>query len=322
MIWSGTPFWTMNFLAGMQAISQEMYEAAEIDGAGTFQRFWYITLPSLQPVIFVTAMLSTIWTSANLTQIFVLTGGGPNYATTHAAAPRLPDRDPGQPLGAGAAISMLIVPFYMILVYFLTRRMLRQELSRWPSQHSSTRGSTRAAADDRASAGSSRPTSLLIFFTLWTVVPFFWMFLASVKTNKEIYQDFTFLPEVALLRPLLRPAGWHSGGKASAYFWTGGTARWSRSPRRCSRSSSARSAPTRSPGSSFPGRAVIARGLVFTYLLPASLLFIPLFQIVARTSATRSSSLMLVYPTFTLPFCTWMLMSYFKTSRSSLKRPR
>ena len=59
-----------------------MYEAAEIDGASTFQRFRYITIPSLHPGHPVTALLSTIWTSANLTQILVLTGGGPNNATT------------------------------------------------------------------------------------------------------------------------------------------------------------------------------------------------------------------------------------------------
>ena len=126
-IWSGTPFWTMNFLAGMQAISKELYEAAEIDGADTIRRFWYITLPGLQSVIVVTAMLSTIWTSANLTQIFVLTGGGPNYATTTLPLYAYLTAIPGHRLGAGAAISMVIVPFYMILVYFLTRKMLRQE---------------------------------------------------------------------------------------------------------------------------------------------------------------------------------------------------
>jgi multiple sugar transport system permease protein len=127
MIWSGTPFWTMNFLAGMQAIGQEMYEAAEIDGAATFQRFWHITLPSLQSVIFVTALLSTIWTSANLTQIFVLTGGGPNYATTTLPLLAYQTAIPGHRLGAGAAISMMMVPFYLVLVFFLTRRMLKQE---------------------------------------------------------------------------------------------------------------------------------------------------------------------------------------------------
>ena len=126
-VWSGTPFWTMNLLAGMQAISGELYEAAEIDGAGTFHRFLYITLPSLQHIILVTALLSTIWTSANLTQIFVLTGGGPNYATTTLPMLAYLTAIAGRQMGAGAAISMMMMPAYIILVYFLTKRMLRQE---------------------------------------------------------------------------------------------------------------------------------------------------------------------------------------------------
>jgi multiple sugar transport system permease protein len=127
IIWSGTPFWTMNFLAGMQSIQQELYEAAEIDGAGTFQRFLHVTLPGLQPVIFVTTLLSTIWTSANLTQIFVLTGGGPNYATTTLPLLSYYVAIPGTRLGEGAAVSMMMVPMYLVLVFFLTRRMLKQE---------------------------------------------------------------------------------------------------------------------------------------------------------------------------------------------------
>ena len=127
IVWAGTPFWTMNFLAGMQAISGELYEAAEIDGASTLQRFWNITLPGLQPVILVTALLSTIWTSANLTPIFVLTNGGPNYATTTVPLLSYFVAIPGHQLGMGAAIAMTMVPFYLVLVLFLTRRMLRQD---------------------------------------------------------------------------------------------------------------------------------------------------------------------------------------------------
>jgi multiple sugar transport system permease protein len=127
VIWSGTPFWTMNILAGMQAIGQELYEAAEIDGAGTFARFWYVTLPSLQHVLLVTALLSTIWTSANLTQIFVLTGGGPNYATTTLPFLSYLRAIAGKQLGEGSAITMMMMPFYIVLVYFLTRRMLARE---------------------------------------------------------------------------------------------------------------------------------------------------------------------------------------------------
>jgi len=127
LVWAGTPFWTLNLLAGMQAISHELYEAAEIDGAGTWQRFLNITLPGLQSVIVVTALLSTIWTSANLTPIFVLTNGGPNNATMTLPLLSYFVAIPGHQLGAGAAIAMTMVPFYLILVLFLTRRMLRQD---------------------------------------------------------------------------------------------------------------------------------------------------------------------------------------------------
>ena len=127
VVWSGTPFWTMNFLAGMQAIPSELYEAAELDGAGTFQRFLFITLPSLKHVIFVTALLSTIWTSANIVQILVLTGGGPNYSTTTLPLLAYLVAIPGTRLGGGAAIAMTMVPAYLVLVYFLTRQMLKQE---------------------------------------------------------------------------------------------------------------------------------------------------------------------------------------------------
>ena len=127
IVWAGTPFWTMNFLAGMQAISGELYEAAEIDGATTWQRFLHVTLPGLQSVILVTGLLSTIWTSANLTPIFVLTNGGPNYATTTLPLLSYFVAIPGHQLGMGAAIAMTMVPFYLVLVLFLTRRMLRQD---------------------------------------------------------------------------------------------------------------------------------------------------------------------------------------------------
>jgi multiple sugar transport system permease protein len=127
IVWAGTPFWTMNILAGMQAISHELYEAAEIDGATTVQRFWNVTLPGLQPVLLVTCLLSTIWTSANLTPIFVLTNGGPNYATTTVPLLSYFVAIPGHQLGMGAAIAMTMVPFYLVLVLVLSRRMLRQD---------------------------------------------------------------------------------------------------------------------------------------------------------------------------------------------------
>src|SRR5215216_2436838 len=147
----------------------------------------------------------------------------------------------------------------------------------------------------------------LIFFVFWTVVPFIWMVLASIKTNKEIYDDFTILPK-------------------SVYFghyvalMSGKFAVWLRNSAYVSTVATALSIVLGAFGAyaitrlRFAGRRPMALGLIFTYLIPQSLLFIPLFQIVARLQmADTLGALMLVYPTITLPFCTWMLVSYFRS---------
>jgi len=125
VIWQGTPFWSMMFLAGLQAISSELYEAAAIDGANVFQRFRHITLPSLENVIVITCMLSTIWTANSINYVYILTGGGPANATT--TFPMLAYNvgiAGAQRLGMGAAIALLFFPAFLILIYFLSKRML------------------------------------------------------------------------------------------------------------------------------------------------------------------------------------------------------
>ena len=66
----------MGFLAGLQSISKELYEAAEIDGASVVQQFRHITIPCLSPIIITVVMLSTILTAAGIQFVLILTGGG------------------------------------------------------------------------------------------------------------------------------------------------------------------------------------------------------------------------------------------------------
>jgi multiple sugar transport system permease protein len=158
----------------------------------------------------------------------------------------------------------------------------------------------------------------LFFFLFWTVVPFVWMFLASIKTNKEIYQDFTILPKTVYLghyQTLLFGETAAGGMKASARFgaWLRNSAVVSVIVTSLSivLGSFAAYAITRLR---FNGRGILARGLIFTYLVPGSLLFIPLFRVVAGLDLVDTlAALILVYPSFTLPFCTWMLCSYFRS---------
>jgi multiple sugar transport system permease protein len=80
-IWAGYPFYMFSLLAGLQGISEELYEAGTIDGANQRQLFWYITLPQLKPIIISLAMLDFIWTMHQFTLIWMTTGGGPIRAT-------------------------------------------------------------------------------------------------------------------------------------------------------------------------------------------------------------------------------------------------
>ncbi|MCK8782298.1 sugar ABC transporter permease [Rhizobium sp. NTR19] len=81
MIWKGYPFVSIMTLAGLQAIPADFYNAAKVDGANVFQRFRYITLPSLVPVLGVTLVLTILWVFRDFSIVKVLTDGGPLKAT-------------------------------------------------------------------------------------------------------------------------------------------------------------------------------------------------------------------------------------------------
>src|SRR5499427_3833309 len=128
VVWQGTPFFTMSFLAGLQAIPKELYEAAEIDGASVLQQFRFITLPRLQPVFITVVMLASIFTSAGIQFVYILTNGGPADRTqifpTMAYNLALGG---AQRLGMGATVSLFFFPILVVFIIFLTRRMLREK---------------------------------------------------------------------------------------------------------------------------------------------------------------------------------------------------
>jgi multiple sugar transport system permease protein len=126
VVWAGTPFYAMTFLAGLQAIPRELYEAAEIDGASIVQQFRYVTVPRLRTIFLTTVMLSTIWTATNLQFVFILTRGGPASRTEIFPHLAYVTALGARRLGLGAAVSLIFFPLLVILIVLLTRRMLRQ----------------------------------------------------------------------------------------------------------------------------------------------------------------------------------------------------
>ena len=80
-IWAGYPLYMVSLLAGLQGIPKDLYEAAGIDGANEFQKFRYITIPQLMPIIISIALLDFIWTMQVFPLVWMTTGGGPIHTT-------------------------------------------------------------------------------------------------------------------------------------------------------------------------------------------------------------------------------------------------
>jgi len=127
-IWRGIPFVAITLLAGLQTISPSLYEAATLDGAGSWQRFRHVTLPMLTPIIAVVMTFSVIFTFTDFQLIYVLTRGGPVNATHLLATLSFQRAIPGGHLGEGAAIAISMIPFLLAAIMFSYFGMQRR---RW-----------------------------------------------------------------------------------------------------------------------------------------------------------------------------------------------
>jgi ABC-type sugar transport system permease subunit len=125
-VWRGFPFWFVSILAALQAVPKELYEAAIVDGASAWQRFWNVTIPSLMPVIIVTTLLSSIWTANGFEHVWLLTAGGPSDATMVFPVLAYFGMQT-QRIGEAAAVSVYMLPVLGILVIFATSLMMRRE---------------------------------------------------------------------------------------------------------------------------------------------------------------------------------------------------
>jgi multiple sugar transport system permease protein len=115
-IWRGVPFYAISLLAGLQTIRPELQEAAAIDGARPWQRFWYVTWPLLLPVTMVVVLFSVIQTFADFQLVYVLTGGGPANATQLFATYAYQIGIGTGLLSQGAAISLAMFPVLLAVV--------------------------------------------------------------------------------------------------------------------------------------------------------------------------------------------------------------
>jgi multiple sugar transport system permease protein len=81
-VWKEAPFMAIIFLAGLQGLSQDIFEAAKVDGATAWQRFWRITVPLILPLAITMGLFRVVWSLANFDLVYGLTFGGPGVATS------------------------------------------------------------------------------------------------------------------------------------------------------------------------------------------------------------------------------------------------
>jgi multiple sugar transport system permease protein len=121
-IWKSLPFWTLILIAGRLAIPEELYEASSMDGASKWQKFRYVTWPSMQTLYLTCTILSMIWTLGDFNSVYLLTGGGP-ADLTHVLATlgirylRLDEVD------MSMAAIVCALPFVLPLVFFMMKRL-------------------------------------------------------------------------------------------------------------------------------------------------------------------------------------------------------
>ena len=115
-IWRGMPFYAITLLAGLQTVSPELHEAAAIDGANAWQRFWRITWPLVLPVTMVVTLFSVIQTFADFQLVYALTGGGPANSTHLFATYAYQIGIVTGLLGEGAAASLAMFPMLFVIV--------------------------------------------------------------------------------------------------------------------------------------------------------------------------------------------------------------
>src|SRR5215813_12892594 len=165
----------------------------------------------------------------------------------------------------------------------------------------------------RTTSGSRRllkwvGNALLAVLLVWTLLPFYWMIATSLKADREIYGFEATLyphrPTLAAYARLFRTTPFVKYVRNSMIIAVGNT---------LASLALACLGAYALARLRFPGRALIARGLVVTYLVPPALLFIPLFAVMSTLRLTDTHhGLILSYLSFNVPFCTWLLMGYFR----------
>lgn len=350
-VWKGIPFYVLLLLAGLKAVDREQLEAAEVDGANAIQRFRHVTLPGLRYVIIVVLLLSFISTFNQFGLIFLMTGGGPSGATKLYSILAYEKAIGSLQYGPGSAIAFSVAPLMAIMIWLLARFMrqddrrttdkkagigdrilgvggrglsvvldvvfwpfdllLRAAESVWRRLVAMRAGPGKPAMSraTRQRTGVAVRLLILLPIMIFVLFPFFWVIITSLKTTPQISQRTSiFWPS-----PFTLDQYWSLLQRTPFLIWF-------RNSVIVAAISTVISVALASLGAyalsrlKFLGAGALTTFLLITYLLPGTLLFIPLYQTLTSLGLINSyGALLVTYPTFLLPFATWVLIGYFRS---------
>ncbi|GHH74984.1 carbohydrate ABC transporter permease [Promicromonospora soli] len=120
-IWAGYPFFMVSLLAGLQGVPAQLHEAATVDGANGWQRFWNVTIPQLRPIIISLTLLDLIWTSQQFALIWMTTGGGPVNVTEMLSTYTYKLAFSRYEFALASTSAVLVLVMSMVLAFFYVR---------------------------------------------------------------------------------------------------------------------------------------------------------------------------------------------------------
>ncbi len=124
-IWKNCGYTVLMFMAGLQTVDTNLYEAAAIDGSGRFSTFWHITLPQIKPTTTLCVVMVTTWAFQMFVQPYLLTKGGPDYSTMTITYYLYQQAFSSYNIGYGSAIAVIGVAIFLVIVG-LEKRLLRE----------------------------------------------------------------------------------------------------------------------------------------------------------------------------------------------------
>jgi multiple sugar transport system permease protein len=356
-VWSGMPFFVILLVAGLKAIDGEQYDAAAVDGAGSWRRFLHITLPGLKYVLIVAVLLSTIFTFNSFTTVYLLTGGGPGGATRIYTILAYEYAVQGLRYGAGAAVAMSVAPLLFVLIIFLGRYMMGRPEEEtgdggpvwrammavlWPVRaagnallaafwliHDAVESVGGAAMQAIRPAGSAPLVPRAA--TRRAGYGMMYALLGALLVFELLPFYFIFVTafktnlQIQQIESMFWPSPWtldHFRYLFTEIPFTN----WYVNTIVVALISTAVSVFVASLGAyglvrlKWRGASLLGASVLIAYLMPTALMFIPLYAILVSLGLINTQmALIVTYPTVVLPFATWLMMGYYRSIPEELE---